>query len=77
MKDIVFKWCIRTIFFLMLCTIIILAYFLAVFSPKCSELKKDYDVLEDKYNHIVGVLLYGKNELTDKQAHISSLFQDL
>ena len=77
MRDMVFKWCIRIIFFLMLCTIIILAYFLAVFSPKCSDLKKDEVVLEDKYNRTIGVLLSGKNEITEKQAHISSLFQDL
>ena len=80
MKHMVFKWCIRTIFFLMLCTIIILACFLAVLSPKCSDLKKEYGVLEDKYNHTIGVLLSGKNEITEKKGHISSLFslfQDL
>ena len=71
----VFKWCIRSIIFLMLCTIITLSYFLAVFNPKCSDLKKEYDILTDKYKYTVDDLLFGKNEMSEKQTHISSLYQ--
>ena len=67
----------RFLFFLLLCTIVILASFLGASHSQYSELKDDFDSLTEKYNYRLNDLYYYKRQRSATQTHMDSLYQSL